>query len=128
MAWILRTVVPGMIALSIAGAAWAGGSSFVGGGDADDPRTTVFGFVKDRDGDPVDQATVTITMKMLQTDVVVQSDDQGHFSAKMFYNPVDPKDVALACGKDGYRQMAVVQRPPLGAGAPIEFDCVLEKK
>jgi hypothetical protein len=116
-----------LLGLTVAGTAHAGGSSDVGSSDADDPRTTVFGFVKDTNGNPVDDAKVTITMKLLNTDLVVHSDPQGHFSAKLFYNPVAPKDIGLACAKDAYHQMAVVPRPPLGAAAPIEFDCVLDK-
>lgn len=129
MASIWRAALLGMMALTVvlplAGTARAGGGSFDAIGEPDDPRTTVFGFVKDRSGDGVDNATVTITMLKLNSDLVVHSDPQGHFSAKLFYKPVDPKDVALACAKDGYHQMAVLPRPPLGPGAPIEIDCVL---
>ena len=131
MASKFRVVFLGIMALAaaapLAGTARAGGSPDLGTGDADDPRTTVFGFVKDKSGDPVGDAKVTITMKLLKTDLVVQSDQQGHFSAKLLYNPVAAKDVALACAKDGYYEMTVVLRPPLGVDAPIEFDCVLDR-
>jgi hypothetical protein len=120
---VLLAMVPVLVSAMPAG---AGGSSDVGTNDADDPRTTVFGFVKDQTGDPIDDAKVTITMKLLNTDLVARSDAQGHFSAKLFYNPVQPKDVAVTCAKEGHEQMTVLQRPPLAAGAPIEFDCVLK--
>ncbi len=127
MAAIWRVAWLGFLVLALVGTARAGGSAFVDSGDADDPRTTVFGFVKDRSGDPVDESRVTITMKILNTDLVVQSDPQGHFSARLAYRLADPQDVAVSCAKDGYRQMVVVSRPPLADGAPIEFDCVLAK-
>jgi len=73
MTVVSRFVLVAMMALTAAPAR-AGGSSFVGDSDADDPRTTVFGFVKDKSGDPVEDATVTITMKMLNTDLVVHTD------------------------------------------------------
>jgi len=104
----------------------AGGGDF-SSDDNDDSRSTVFGFVKDKDGDPVDSAKVTIHMEKLNTDLVLQSDAQGHFTGKLFYKLVDPEDVDLTCSKDGYRQAARTRKPPLAAGAPIEMDCVLDK-
>ncbi len=108
--------------------ACAGGGSFDNGAGEDDSRATLFGFVKTSDGDPVDDAKVTITMTKLNASLVIRSDADGHFLAKLFYRDVDPKDLDLACGKDGYRQAALLRRPPLAAGAPIEIDCVLAKQ
>jgi hypothetical protein len=129
MAFVLRAALLAVMALTpLAGTARAGGGTFdnFNGADPDDPRGTVFGFVKDKGGDPVDNAKVTVTMTKLNSDIVVQSDPQGHFIAKLFYKPTDPADLALACAKDGYHQMAVIRRPPLAAGAPIEIDCSLQ--
>ncbi|HUK58712.1 MAG TPA: carboxypeptidase-like regulatory domain-containing protein [Stellaceae bacterium] len=110
------------------GPARAGGGSFDNGAGEDDSRATLFGFVKTRDGDAVDDAKVTITMTKLNASLVVRTDADGHFLAKLFYREVDPKDLDLACGKDGYHEVTLMRRPPLAAGAPIEIDCVLEKQ
>lgn len=123
-----RIAIAAAAAVAPLGLAWAGGGSFDNGAGDDDSRATLFGFVKTRDGDPVEDAKVTITMTKLNASLVIRSDPDGHFLAKLFYRDVDPKDLDLACGKDGYRQAALVRRPPLAAGAPIEIDCVLAKQ
>jgi hypothetical protein len=105
----------------------AGGGSFDNGAGDDDSRATLFGFVKTRDGDPVGDAKVTITMTKLNASLVVRTDPDGHFLTKLFYRDVDPKDLELACGKDGYHEVTLMRRPPLAAGAPIEIDCVLDR-
>lgn len=104
-----------------------GGGGFDEQDEDNDSRSTVFGFVKDMDGDPVDDVKVTIRMEKLNTDFVLHSDAQGHFVGKLFYKVLDPEDIDLACAKDGYRQAARTRKPPLATGAPIEMDCVLEK-
>jgi hypothetical protein len=119
-----------LVVLAVAAAggssARAGGGSFDATTDEDDTRGTLFGFVKDRSGDPVDDAKVTVTMNKLNASLVLRSDPQGHYTAKMFYKNFGPEDITLACAKDGYRQVTTVSRPPLAAGAPVEIDCVLD--
>lgn len=119
------SLVVALAAAPVALARAGGGGAFGNQGD-DDLRATLFGFVKDKNGDPVENATVTVTMTKLNTSLTVQSDDQGHFLAKLFYRNVNPADVEVACAKDGYREIAHTRRPSLAAGAPIEIDCVLD--
>jgi hypothetical protein len=105
----------------------AGGGTFDTPGDDDnDSRATLFGFVKDKNGDPVADAKITVTMTKLNASLVVRSDEQGHFLTKLFYRDVDPDDLDLACAKDGFREVAHTRRPSPAAGAPIEIDCVLD--
>jgi len=103
-----------------------GGGGFDEQSDDDDSRSTVFGFAKDKDGNPVGDVKVTITMEKLNTDFILHSDADGHYTGKLFYKVVDPADIDLTCAKDGYHQTARTRKPPLAAGAPIEMDCVLD--
>jgi hypothetical protein len=125
---LVGTAIIAASSVVLAELASAGGGSFDNGAGDDDSRATLFGFVKTRDGDPVDDAKITITMTKLNASLVIRSDPDGHYLTKLFYRDIDPKDLELACAKDGYRQVAVSPRPLLAAGAPIEIDCVLDKQ
>jgi hypothetical protein len=125
---LLFLVLPltALIAMSPAAVHAGGGGGFDEQSDDDDSRSTVFGFVKDRDGNAVGDVKVTITMEKLNTDFVLHSDADGHYTGKLFYKVVNPEDIDVACAKDGYHQTARTRKPPLATGAPIEMDCVLD--
>jgi hypothetical protein len=124
-----RTLLVAALVLAPLAPARAGGGGFdADTGDETDSRATLFGFVKDKDGDPVDDAKITITMKKLNATLVVRSDDTGHYLAKLSYKSVNPDDLDLACDKEGFHEVAKSQRPQLAKDAPIEIDCVLEPR
>ena len=111
-----------------ASAARAGGGGF-GADDADDNKDAgppFFGVVQDKDGKAVADAKITVTIAKSNSTLVLHADSQGHFFVRGFDKSIDPKDVALACGKDGYRTAAGVKAPSTGASTPIEVTCVLE--
>lgn len=118
-----------LLALAANPGARAGGGSF-GSDDEDsnsqDAGPTFYGFVKTGDGDVVDDAKITVTVKTLNSSIIVRSDSQGHFMVRGFDKNVDPSDVDVACSKDGFREVRHTRKPALYANAPIEVDCILD--
>jgi hypothetical protein len=118
------------LALARAGEARAGGGSF--GNDEDttgqDSGPAFFGFVKDNDGDSLDDVKITVTVKNLNSSLILRTDSQGHYFVRGFDKSVNPDDVAIACTKDGYHEAHHVRKPALDPGAPVEVDCILEKQ
>jgi hypothetical protein len=118
------------LALGLAGEARAGGGSF--GNDEDsgdqDGGPAFFGFVKDKDGDAVDDAKITVTVKNLNSSMILRSDSQGHYFVRGFDKSVDPADVDVACSKEGFREARHVRKPPIDPGSPVEVDCFLDKQ
>jgi hypothetical protein len=111
-------------------ALWAGGTGFGDDDDfnADDGRA-YFGFVKDTNGSTMPDAKVTLTVKD-RGGVVTRTDALGAYKVPGFGKEVDPKDVTVACDKQGYKQVRINQRiPPLTADLkiPIETECVLQR-
>ena len=47
-----------------------------------------------------------------------------------FPKDIDPKDVSIACAKDGYKQASVFRQPRTSADDkdPIEIECYLQRK
>lgn len=115
-------------ALALACAARAGGGSF--GNDDDstqDAGPAFFGFVKDKNGDAVGDAKITVTVKNLNSSLILRTDSQGHYFVRGFDKSVDPADVEVACSKDGYTEARHVRKPALDPGAPVEVDFILAK-
>jgi hypothetical protein len=112
-----------------AGAAWAGGGSFGQDDDANDQNAgpAFFGFVKDKSGDVIDDAKITVTVKNVNSTMILRTDSQGHFFFKGFDKSIDPGDITVVCSKDGYREVAHTRKPSLDAAVPIEVDCILER-
>jgi hypothetical protein len=118
-----------VLALALAWEAHAGGGSFGNDEDSDkDSGPSFFGFVKDKDGDAVDDAKITVTVKNLNSSMILRTDSQGHYFVRGFDKSVDPADVEIVCGKDGYREVRHARKPPLDPGSPIEVDCILEQQ
>lgn len=109
--------------------AWAGGVTFDSPDDSEaDAGPPFSGYVKDRDGNPVDDAKITVTVKIFNSTLILRSDPDGHFLVKGFDKSVDPADVDIACSKDGYQQYAESRRPTgSDPTSPIQIDCVLQK-
>lgn len=114
---------------AVGGRVWAGGVTFDDPDDSEANAGPPFsGFVKDRDGNPVDDAKITVTVKIFNSTLILRTDPDGHFLVKGFDKSVDPSDVDISCSKDGYKPYAVSRRPTSSdPTAPIQVDCVLEK-
>jgi hypothetical protein len=114
--------------LLICAGAWAGGQGF---GDDDDNSEeegpSYFGFVRDAKGGTVPDAKVTVSLKD-RISIVTRSDALGTYKVPGFGKDVDPNDVAVSCGKDGYKQLRVVRRPMSSKDPkiPIETECTLQ--
>jgi hypothetical protein len=107
---------------------WAGGVTFDDSDDSDANAGPPFsGFVKDRDGNPIDDAKITVTVKIFNSTLILRTDPDGHFLVKGFDKSVDPGDVDISCSKDGYKPYAESRRPTSDPTAPIQVDCILEK-
>lgn len=105
----------------------AGGGGF-GSDEADDKDAgpPFFGAVKDKDGKPVADAKITVTIAKSNSTLVLHADSQGHFFVRGFDKSIDPKDVAVSCGKDGYHSAEGVKANFGGGSAPIEVICTLD--
>ena len=114
-------------ALTLASRAWAGGGSF--GNDEDDAKNggpPFFGFVKDQGGAAIDDAKITVTVKNLNSSMILRADSQGHYFVRGFDKSIDPANVDIQCSKDGYTEAQHVRRPALDPGSPVEVDCILQ--
>jgi hypothetical protein len=111
-------------------ALWAGGAGF---GDDDDNSEeegpAYFGFVKDTNGATLPDAKVTVGVKD-RGGVVTRTDALGAYKVPGFGKDVDPKDVEIACDKQGYRQLRTLRRmraPNADVRIPIETECTLQR-
>jgi hypothetical protein len=111
-------------------ALWAGGAGF---GDDDDNSEeegpSYFGFVKDTNGATLPDAKVTVGIKD-RGGVVTRTDALGAYKVPGFGKDVDPKDVEIACDKQGYKQLRTLRRmraPDAPVKIPIETECTLQR-
>ena len=128
-----RLALPALLAFSMAFAnasgARAGGGSFDSMDDDDtDAGPPYVGDVKDRSGNPIADAKITVAVKAFNSSLVLRADDQGHFLIKGFDKSVKPDEVEISCSMDGYKPFAL-NRQPTGTEprSPIEITCILEK-
>lgn len=109
--------------------AWAGGEGF---GDDDDHSAedgpSYFGFVRDSGGRTVPDAKVTVSLKNRMS-VVTRTDALGTYKVPGFGKEVDPKDVVVACSKDGFKQLRAVRRSSSNKDPkiPVETECTLQR-
>ena len=125
---LLAILAPGLNALQFS-AAHAGGGSFDDADDHDDDSGPPFiGDVKDRNGKPIADAKVSISVAAYNSTVFIRADDQGHFTIKGFDKDINPDDIEITCSMDGYKAYAI-SRQPTGPDprSPIEVICLLEK-
>ena len=109
--------------------AFAGGGSFDDMDEHDDESGPPFiGDVKDRNGKPIADAKVSISVAAYNSTVFIRTDDQGHFTVKGFDKEIKPDDIDISCSMDGYKPYAI-SRQPTGPDprSPIEVICLLEK-
>ena len=113
---------------SFSGPAWAGGVTFDDPDDDANAGPPFSGFVRDRNGKPVEDAKVTVTVKIFNSSLILRTDPDGHFVVNGFDKSVSPDDVEIACSKDGYVQFAQTRRPTSDPKAPIPVTCILQKQ
>ena len=107
----------------------AGGGSFDTMDDTDDDAGPAYvGNVKDKDGNPIADAKVTIAVKAFNSSLILRTDDQGHFNVKGFDKSVDPDGVEFTCSADGYKFFART-KAPTGSDpkSPIAVTCLVEQ-
>jgi hypothetical protein len=88
-----------------------------------------FGFVKDTNGSTMPDAKVTVGIKD-RGGVVTRTDALGAYKVPGFGKEVDPKDVEIACDKQGYKQIRILRRmrsPTADVKIPIETECTLQR-
>ena len=111
-------------------ALWAGGSGFGDDDDvSEDEGPAYFGFVRDVSGGTLPDAKVTVAVKD-RGGVVTRTDALGAYKVPGFGKEVDPKDVEIACDKQGYKQVKTLRRmrsPNADAKIPIETECTLQR-
>ncbi len=130
---MFRLTMAGVLCLGLTAIAsqnaFAGGGSFDSMDDDDaDAGPPYVGDVKDNKGNPVADAKVTVMVKAFNSSLVLRADDQGHFHVKGFDKSVNPDEVEISCGMDGYKPFAL-NRQPTGTDpkSAIEITCLLEK-
>ncbi|HEU4359715.1 MAG: carboxypeptidase regulatory-like domain-containing protein [Alphaproteobacteria bacterium] len=128
-----RTSVASMsigVTCMLSTALWAGGAGF---GDDDDNSEeegpSYFGFVKDTNGATVPDAKVTVGIKD-RGGIVTRTDALGAYKVPGFGKDVDPRDVEIACDKQGYKQLRTLRRmrsPNADPKIPVETECTLQR-
>jgi len=128
-----RTSVASMsigVTCMLSTALWAGGAGF---GDYDDNSEeegpSYFGFVKDTNGATVPDAKVTVGIKD-RGGIVTRTDALGAYKVPGFGKDVDPRDVEIACDKQGYKQLRTLRRmrsPNADPKIPVETECTLQR-
>jgi hypothetical protein len=127
---LVRTLSILVACIGLASAARAGGGSFDTMDDDDQEAGPPYvGNVKDRSGNPVPDAKVTISVKAFNSSLILRTDDQGHFNVKGFDKSVDPEGVDFSCSADGYKFFARSKNPTGdGPRSPIDVTCLVEKQ
>ena len=120
-----------VVALCVVSTAlWAGGSGFGDDDDAgEDEGPSYFGFVKDTNGATVPDAKVTVGIKD-RGGIVTRTDALGAYKVPGFGKDVDPRDVEIACDKQGYKQLRTLRRmrsPNADPKIPVETECTLQR-
>ena len=128
-----RTSVASMsigVTCMLSTALWAGGAGF---GDDDDNSEeegpSYFGFVKDTNGATVPDAKVTVGIKD-RGGIVTRTDALGAYKVPGFGKDVDPRDVEIACDKQGYKQLRTLRRirsPNADPKIPVETECTMQR-
>src|SRR5438309_12103021 len=111
-------------------ALWAAGAG-IGDDDEDSEEEgpSYFGFVKDTNGATVPDAKVTVGIKD-RGGIVTRTDALGAYKVPGFGKDVDPRDVEIACDKQGYKQLRTLRRmrsPNADPKIPVETECTLQR-
>ncbi len=131
---LVRTVLVASLGIALLGlaslGARAGGGSFDSMDDSDDDSGPPYvGNVKDRDGNAIADAKVTIKVAAFNSSLILRTDDQGHFNVKGFDKSVDPDGVDFSCSADGFKFFARTKaKTGDGPKAPVAVTCLVEKQ
>ena len=110
-------------------ALWAGGAGFGDDDNSEEEGPSYFGFVKDTNGATVPDAKVTVGIKD-RGGIVTRTDALGAYKVPGFGKDVDPRDVEIACDKQGYKQLRTLRRmrsPNADPKIPVETECTLQR-
>ena len=102
--------------------AWAGGDEE---GGAPDPEKgpSYFGFVRDKRGLGVAEASVMLKPKDGEA-IVVKSNVLGLYRTHV---KSKPDDVTVSCEKSGYKQVSITRRKQAADAPSVETSCTLER-
>jgi len=122
-----RRVLAICAALLVGGAvARAGGDEYDSAKDVENLGPAYFGFVRDVRGTPVSDAQVMLKPKSGDP-VMIKTNVLGLYRSHISKETV-PDDVAVTCGKEGFKQERVYRRTPPGSKDMfIETDCTLQR-
>ena len=110
--------------VALAASAWAGGGESFSSDEQEEAGHPYFGWVKDRDGNAIPDAKLTVEVKA--GTVILRTNDEGHFHVMGFGASVSPDDVKFSCSKDGFKQFAATKQVTAdGPNASVEVDCVM---
>ena len=123
----LRVALTLTFIIALPGLALAGGTGFGDDDSDDDNGPSYFGFVREVDGPGVADAKVTAALKDRGA-LVTRTDIMGVYKIPGFGKDVDPKDIAISCAKDGYKETNVDRRPSSDPKDPVEIECYLQKQ
>lgn len=120
--------------LAMSGFAWAnGGEFFLPAPEHGKVDLVYFGHIKDTDGNYVDDAQITISVKDLGLTFPFENDSPGHYRSpdigaqiKDMGERVDPAQISIAISKKGYAQAKPVKVPEKPDGT-YEIDFLLAK-
>ena len=123
---VLGTVLMAALALPGGGPARAGGDEYNAAKDTAQLGPAYFGFVRDARGTPVSGAQVELRPKAGAA-VVLKTNVLGLYRSHI-RKDVNPDEVTVSCGKEGYKVDRVFRRTPHKSNAMfIETDCTLQK-
>jgi hypothetical protein len=113
-----------MLSMAMTASAWAGGGEGFGPDEQDEAGHSYFGYVRDKGGNGVADAKLTVELK--SGTVILRTNDEGHFRVNGFGASVQPDDVKFSCSKEGYTQFAFTKQVTSDAPtAPVEVNCIL---
>ncbi len=97
-------------------------------GDDHDEGPSVFGFIKDGRGAPIPGAKVTMSIKG-GAEMATRSAANGMYKFERLNMQFDPKNVTVACSKEGFKQTRVMKRPVAKPDPkkPTEIECRMDK-
>ena len=96
-------------------------------GGAPDPENgpSYFGFVRDKRGLGVPEASVVLKPKVGEA-VIVKSNVLGLYRTHLSKDS-KPDDVTVSCEKSGYRQVNITRRKQAADAPSVETSCTLER-
>src|ERR1700683_5538573 len=116
----LRVALILTVIIALPGLALAGGTGFGDDDSDDDNGPSYFGFVRGVGGPGVADGKVTAALKDRGA-LVTRTDIMGVYKIPGFGKDVDPKDIAISCAKEGYKETSVERRTGSDPKDPVEI-------